>query len=81
MLDEIKIFSTSFYGEDVVECMSDDLKKKFKELPVKKQYELLEKHCRRIGQGLKSGLMSDWIYVMKVAISNTDLEKDVGEAS
>ena len=38
-------------------------------------------HSHVIAKGLEAGLLSDWGHVMNVAISNTDLEKDVEEAS
>ena len=76
-MKDIEIWKTRFCGDDVVACLDEDLQKKFNKLPIEKQEGLIEEHAHSLGKGIEHGLMSDWMYIMGVVISNTSLESDI----
>ena len=80
-MEDIIIFETRFCGQDIVETLEPELRKKFNKLPEEKQRELIEEHANDIRKGLECGLMSDWVAVMQTAIDCTTLEDDIEQAS
>jgi len=79
-MKDIEIWKTRFVADDVLEALDDKVRKKFLKLPESTQEAFIEKHKDAIKKGLESGIMNDWPEIMKTAINETDLQKDIEDA-
>jgi len=75
-----KIFETTITGEDLIDCMDEEVREKFESLPEERQIELLENNQRSIEKGIEAGVMTDWDYVVEIAMDNSGLYKDIESA-
>lgn len=74
-----RVWGTTFCWEDVRSLLPEATRNMFDMLPENVKYKVMTEHASSIGKGLEYGLMTEWSYVMEVAISNTDLEEDIKE--
>jgi len=72
-LGEKIILEAVFSWDDVVNCMSDDERELYNSIEDEQKERLVEKYSGIIGKGLQAGTMYDWEYVMRTAISNTNM--------